>query len=131
MSLRDLYAEYSDQVEFLLIYIREAHAMNGWDIGSEVRANDPKTMEERRALAGECELAMQYGITTYVDEMDDPVMTAYAAWPERLYLVNTDGTVAYAGGLGPSGFKPAELNEAIERGLCRQVTRPPISASGA
>ena len=32
---------------------------------------DPKTIEERRAVAGECETALQYGIRTYVDEMDD------------------------------------------------------------
>jgi hypothetical protein len=62
-------------------------------------------------------VALQYGIRTYVDEMDDGVMTAYAAWPERLYLVDQDGRVRYAGGLGPSGFKPAELKEAVETQL--------------
>jgi len=41
-------------------------------------------------------------------------MSTYAAWPERLYLVGTDGRVAYAGGPGPSGFSPAELQEAID-----------------
>jgi hypothetical protein len=60
---------------------------------------------------------MQYGIRTYVDDMDDAVMTAYAAWPERLYLIGQDGRVLYASGLGPWGFKPAELQEAIERVL--------------
>jgi hypothetical protein len=34
--------------------------------------------------------------------------------PTRLYLVGKDGLVAYAGGLGPFGFKPAELKEAID-----------------
>lgn len=117
MSLRDLYAQYSDKVQFLVIYIREAHPTDGWDIGSEVRTHDPRTMEERRAVAGECESALQHGIHTYVDEMDDPVMTAYAAWPERLYLVDMDGRVAYAGGLGPWGFKPDELQQAMDEVL--------------
>ena len=40
-------------------------------------------------------------------------MTAYAAWPERLYLIGVDGRVVYAGGRGPHGFSPAELKEAI------------------
>ena len=115
MSLRDLYALYHERVQFLVIYIREAHSMDGWDIGSEVRTNDPTTLEERREIASLCEVAMEYDIKTYVDEMDDAVMTAYAAWPERLYLVDSGGTVAYAGGPGPGGFKPGELKDATDK----------------
>ena len=62
---------------------------------------------------------MQHGIQTYVDEMDDAVNEAYAAKPTRLYLVGLDGRVVYAGGLGPYGFKPAELGAAIEAYLAR------------
>ncbi len=113
VSLRDLYAAYSDRVQFLTVYIREAHPLDGWDIGSENRIYDPQTIEERRRVASTCETAMEHGIGTYVDEMDDPVMTAYAAWPERLYLVDVDGRVVYAGGRGPHGFSPTELKEAI------------------
>ena len=48
MSLRDLYTEYYDRVQFLVVYIREAHPMDGWDIGSENRIADPQTIEEFR-----------------------------------------------------------------------------------
>ena len=75
---------------------------------------DPKTIEERRSVAGACETALRYGIRTYVDEMDDAVNNAFAAWPTRLYLVGLEGQVAYAGGLGPWGFRPQELGSAIE-----------------
>lgn len=119
MSLHDLYARYSDRVGFLTIYIREAHPTDGWYIGShDIR--DPRTIEERRRVAGECEAAMQHGIRTYIDDLDDAVMKAYAAWPDRLYLVGLDGRVVYAGGRGPSGFKPAELKMAIDRLLADQ-----------
>jgi hypothetical protein len=87
---------------------------------------DPKTIEERRAVAGQCEEALKYGIRTYVDEMDDGMNKTYAAWPTRLYLVGLDGNVAYAGGLGPFGFKPAELGAAIEAYLGREVTVQPF-----
>ncbi|MFT5089546.1 MAG: hypothetical protein ACI8PG_003916, partial [Planctomycetota bacterium] len=107
VSLRDLYKEYGEQVQFIVVYIREAHPLDGWDLGSENRLRDPQTITERRRVAGQCEAAMQYDIGTYVDEMDDAVMTTYAAWPERLYLVDMQGHVAYAGGLGPWGFSPA------------------------
>ena len=131
MSLQDLFARHHDQVQFLMIYIREAHPVDGWWLGggimglmlkvSKSRAAtdvyDPKTIEERRAVAGQCQTALQYGIPTYVDEMDDALNKAYAAWPTRLYLIGMDGRVMYAGGLGPFGFKPAELGAAIEEYL--------------
>jgi len=78
---------------------------------------DPKTIEERRAVAGECETALQYGIRTYVDEMDDYVNSTYAAWPTRLYLIGLDGRVVYAGGLEPYGLKPKELKDAMDEYL--------------
>jgi len=110
------------------IYIREAHPVDGWWLGKGLIGKgvkvfsknvatdvyDPKTMEERRKVAGECAESLQYGIHTYVDEMDDQVNQAYAAWPTRLYLIDLDGRVVYAGGLGPYGFKPGELKQAIE-----------------
>lgn len=60
---------------------------------------------------------MQYGIRTYVDDMDDAVLNAYVAWPERLYLIGTDAHILYAGKRGPGGFSPEELKEAIEQHL--------------
>ena len=131
MSLHDLYEKYHDRVQFLLVYIREAHPVDGWWLGKGVVAQmlkakksraaldiyDPKTTEERRTVAGRCETELAYGIPTYVDEIGDAVSTAYAAIPTRLYLVGLDGRVAYAGGMGPFGFKPAELGDAIEKYL--------------
>jgi hypothetical protein len=98
-------------VQFLSIYIREAHPVDGWWFGKGVLGYamklarlkaatdvyDPTTIEDRRAVAGQCEEALQYGIQTYVDEMDDAVNKAYAAWPTRLYLVGLDGRVMQVG----------------------------------
>jgi len=115
-------------VKFLTIYIREAHPVDGWWLGgglsglaikryAEKVATDvyePKTIEERRAIAGQCETALQYGIRTYVDDMQDTVNQAYAAHPTRLYLIGVDGHVVYAGGIGPWGLKPDELKKSIQ-----------------
>lgn len=131
MSLHDLYRKYNNQVKFIKVYIREAHPVDGWWFGkgfmntllrlSKSKVSweiyDPKTIEERRAAAGVCEESLQYGIKTYVDEIDDPVNKAFAAWPTRLYLINTAGVVVYAGGLGPFGFKPGALGQAIQNYL--------------
>ena len=128
MSLRDLYREYNGQVQFILVYIREAHPTDGWYMGNhDIR--DHQSMDERREVAGMCEAALQYGIKTYVDEMDDAVSEAYAAMPDRLYLVGIDGQVFYAGGKGPFGFKPGELKEAIDRCLVKREATDEFSAT--
>ena len=133
MSLHDLYAKHKDVVEFLVVYIREAHPVDGWWLGdgaaglwlkatgskAAIDVYDPKTIEERQAVADRCAVELAYGIPTYVDEIDDHVSQAYAAMPTRLYLVGKDGRVAYAGGLGPWGFKPDELSEAIDKYLAQ------------
>ena len=134
VSLHSLYKEFSNQVQFIKIYIREAHPVDGWWFGkgfmrallklSGSKATrdlyDPKTLQERRAAAGDCEQSLQYGIKTYVDEMDDRVNKAYAAWPTRLYLINKEWIVIYAGGLGPFGFKPGALKQAIQKHITKE-----------
>ena len=133
MGIQEIYEHYHEVVEFLNIYIREAHPIDGWWLGrrltkpiirrlfsypkASMEHYDPKSIQERRAVAGECETALRYGIHTYVDEMDDRVNRAYAAWPTRLYLVGLDGKVVYRGGLGPYDFKPAKLKAAIDQYL--------------
>jgi len=117
VSLGDLYAKYQDRIQFVVIYIREAHPQDGWPYGDISTVTDPTSIERRRELAKECGQAMRHGIKTYVDEMDDRTMRAYAAFPERLYLIGKNGRVSYRGGLGPMGFDPQEFGEAIEQEL--------------
>jgi len=138
VNLHNLYEQYHEQVQFLTIYIREAHPIDGWWLGGGVMGGlvkmgipsvatdlyDPKTIEERRAVAGQCEESLKYGIRTYVDEMDDAVNQAYAAHPTRLYLIDLHGRVAYEGGLGPYGFSPAALKSAIEKYLESENLEP-------
>ena len=134
MSLDELYRQYNDQVKFIKVYIREAHPVDGWWFGKGIMNSllslkgskasfdlyDPKTIEERRAAAEDCQESLNYGVKTYVDEMDDAVNKAYAAWPTRLYLIDKEGYVVYAGGLGPWGFKPGALGRAIQGVLANE-----------
>ncbi len=110
VGLHAIFKKYRENVQFLMIYIREAHPVDGWWLGkgafkvaiklsgnkAALDIHDPTTIEERRKVAGTCEESLEYGIRTYVDEMDDGVNEQYAAWPTRLYLVGLDGKVAYA-----------------------------------
>ena len=52
-----------------------------------------------------------------VDRLDNAVASTYGGWPDRLYLIGRDARIAFQGGEGPFGFKPDELEAAIEREL--------------
>ena len=66
-------------------------------------------MDERRALASACAAGLALSIPTLIDTMDDEADHAYRGWPERLYVLSTEGRVAYQGRKGPYGFDPEEL----------------------
>ncbi len=49
-----------------------------------------------------------------VDDMKDTVNQRYRAWPERIYVIERGGKIAYKGGIGPFGFEPAQAKAALE-----------------
>ena len=55
-----------------------------------------------------------------IDGIDNRVSEAYSGFPDRLYLIDTDGKVAYKGGRGPFGFVPQELEQALLLSLLDQ-----------
>ena len=116
-----MYLDYGDRVQFLLVYIREAHPLDGSaPLGGNGMpiVEDPATQSERDAVCSTCMTKLSLDpIPALVDGIDDAVNRAYAAGPDRLYLVGTDGTIAYRGGPGPFGFKPGELEAAIRAAL--------------
>jgi hypothetical protein len=108
-------------VHFLAVYIREAHPQEGWIISENVRSglavHEPTSDDERREVASMCATNLHMQMTMVVDHVDNAVASAYGGWPDRLYLIGQDGRIAYQGGEGPFGFKPAELERAIVREL--------------
>jgi type I thyroxine 5'-deiodinase len=84
---------------------------------SGVSVHDPTTDEERSAVASACAVSLRLQMPMAVDGVDNAVASAYGGWPDRLYLIRRDGRIAYRGGEGPFGFKPDELERAIEREL--------------
>jgi hypothetical protein len=51
---------------------------------------------------------LKFNFPVVVDTMDDATAVDYAAWPERIFVVDEQGKVAYAGHQGPWGFWPSE-----------------------
>lgn len=120
-----MWRTHEDDVQFFVVYIREAHPLDGemplGDGDGMPIVEDPITFGERQAVAEVCmtRLALE-PMPTLVDDLDDTASEAYAAFPDRLYLVARDGTIAYRGGPGPFGFLPDELEQAIRTELAAE-----------
>ncbi len=122
-----MWGKYGRDVAFFVVYIREAHPLDGRSPmggGDAPIVEDPETLLERQEVAQICMAALALEpMPALVDDVSDEVNKAYAALPDRLYLVGKDGRIAYRGGPGPFGFLPEELAAAIEKELA-QAARP-------
>ncbi|MCB8944779.1 MAG: hypothetical protein H6658_13600 [Ardenticatenaceae bacterium] len=104
--------QFQDRADFYVIYIAEAHATDEWQLGineqESVLLPQHRQFEERLAAARLCAEALQLHMPTLVDGMDNAASTLFAAWPERIYILDKGGVVHYRGGYGPFDFKPDE-----------------------
>jgi len=103
------------------VYILEAHASDVWQMPSNIKQNvvfaSPRSIEERTAVADSCVRDLHIEIPALLDGFRDATEAAYTGWPDRLYLIDRDGRVAYKSGPGPFGFHPQELQAALTRML--------------
>jgi type I thyroxine 5'-deiodinase len=48
-----------------------------------------------------------------VDRIENSTEIAYTGWPDRLYVIDKDGRVAFKSAAGPFGFKTDQLSNAL------------------
>jgi hypothetical protein len=75
----------------------------------------PQTLEQRRTLAKLLPERLQYRLRVALDPIDGPAEKAYAAWPERIYVIGKGGRIEYKAEPGPFGFKPDEAEASLKR----------------
>jgi iodothyronine deiodinase-like protein len=97
------------------VYVREAHPTDEWQMKSNVKDDvcyaQPKTLEQRVAIANDFTKRFKFSLPFGIDDMSNAADSAYAAWPERIYIIDESGHIAYRGGIGPFNYKPAEARE--------------------
>jgi len=70
----------------------------------------PRSLEDRLAIARDFVARHEYSIPLAVDGMDNQADALYAGWPERLYVIDAEGRIAYKGKTGPFGYHPEEID---------------------
>ena len=104
-----MYQDYKDVAEFRMVYINEAHAADGRRpvaYAKEKGITEHDNYEERCTTAQMLLDDKTLTIPCVIDGMDNKVNQAYSAWPDRIFLVRTDGKLAVAANRGPFGFGP-------------------------
>jgi hypothetical protein len=108
---------YGDRATFIMVYVREAHPTDGWRMESNERVGvstaQPKSYDERVAVAQRCGKLLSLGFPMLVDTIDDAVGSRYSGMPGRFYLIDRSGKIAFKNGRGPFGFKPDELEQSL------------------
>ena len=103
------------------MYIQEAHPSDVWQMQSNVKQQvvyaSPKNYEERSEIAGACVRNLHLEIPALLDAIDNPTERAYTGWPDRLYVIDREGKVAFKSSPGPFGFHPAAMEQALKKVL--------------
>ena len=106
-------------MQFLAVYILEAHPSDVWQMESNIKQGvvfrSPRNENEREQLAGTCVRKLGIKFPAVVDGFNNATEKAYTGWPDRIYLIDTAGRIVFKSKPGPFGFKPELLSGALSR----------------
>ena len=104
-------------MDFIVVYIEEAHPTDEWSIDSVAyKIKQPKMLKERLSAAKVFANDTLMECPTLVDNMNDEANFAYGALPERLYIIY-DGKIAFEGGIGPLWYDIDKMKIALDEVL--------------
>jgi len=114
-----MYEEYKDRAAFYVVYIEEAHASDVWQLDinrkQDVVFAAPRSLEERTNVADSCVRKLNIHMPALLDDFQNSTERAFTGWPDRLYVIDRDGRVAYKSKPGPFGFKPQEMRQRLQQ----------------
>ncbi|HZZ77769.1 MAG TPA: deiodinase family protein [Gemmataceae bacterium] len=120
-AMESMYQRHKEDANFVMVYVREAHPTDGWKMETNTRLGvsekQPTTLQERNAVAGRFCERLKATMPFVVDDIHDPVGTAYSGMPGRVYIIDTNGKIAYKSGRGPFGFRFGEMEQALAMAL--------------
>ena len=96
----------------------EAHPIDAWTDDDNEKAKivvaSARSEAERCATAETCVTKLSIQIPPLIDDIHNSTEIAYTGWPDRLYVIDAQGRVAYKSKPGPYGFKPDEVAETLK-----------------
>lgn len=122
-SLNKLAREYKDKVAIYVVYIIDAHPRDTispyslnhgkWlstaNIAEHVEADQPRTYEQRKALAARWQQQYRIAPPVLVDSPDNAFWINFSQAPNMVYLIEPDGTVGFKG----EWYRPKDVETAV------------------
>jgi len=93
--MHQMLKKYIRVVNFLTVYIVEAHAVDEWPVGDPLRISQPISTIERCGVARSFVKEYNYQVPVLVDLIDNNFSESWAAWPIRFYVIENGRTLVY------------------------------------
>ena len=74
------------------------------NLDDKVLFTKPTNFAERSNMGQICVTRLRIDFPAVVDTFDNATERAYTGWPDRLYVIDRDGRIAYKSRAGPYGF---------------------------
>lgn len=113
-EFKELISRFASVADFIIVYIREAHAKDGWSFETNLYDITHHTTIEERVSAAKMLEQVNPSCPVVVDLMDDEGRIEYDALPERLYIIQ-NGIIAYKGGPGPYDYDLIEIEKWLKQ----------------
>ena len=95
--LETLRNQYRGRAAVLVVYTREEHPADGWQVernrDEKIEVNQPTTLDERVALAGQLKERTKTTLDIAVDDTSDAVATAYGSRPQGAAVISRYGKI--------------------------------------
>jgi Iodothyronine deiodinase len=118
VRLNEIYKSYRNDIEFLMIYIHEAHPTDGWqtpqNLYDDVVYLEPQNEDERAEIANACQIGLDIQWPLLLDRIDNSTEKNYVSEPIRLFVIDRDGKVTFNGAQGPFGFDMDKWEDALK-----------------
>jgi Spy/CpxP family protein refolding chaperone/peroxiredoxin len=126
-AMEKLRSDYSTRAQFFIVYTREAHAKDEWEVARnkdlEIVAEQPRSMDERVTLAKKSRDELKLTTPIVVDSMGNDTAIAYGAGPNSAVVINRDGVIVAR----QQWFDPSGLRRAIDEAIKAAPTTKPAS----
>eukprot|EP01084_Bolivina_argentea_P024160 45071_1 len=114
-------------INFVLVYISEAHPSDGWIYKNNVQIKQHKNMNNR---IDACKLLINLWtkqqqfikhyiannkLNIFVDTMSNDIARIFGAWPERFVIINDNFKVVFKGGYGPLNYSVKAVEQFVTK----------------
>lgn len=102
--MHSLYRELDSRVDFLVVYISEAHAKDEWPVGHQFSfCKQPRSLDERIDVCRQFVKEYDFELPICVDSMANRFRDTFAAWPFRYYVLH-QGKIIFKAQPDPNTF---------------------------